>query len=369
MPERPSLRSTPDAMDAAWFSEVLRAQGHDVRVRGVAYERIGTGQSADSYRFELEYVEAPSGGDAAAGSGSPPHRLIAKLPSADPTSRQTGHVHGSYGREIGFYREIRPTVAVPTPEPLYLDFDPKDSDFVLLLEDLAPARQGDQLAGCSHEVAEVAMDAIAGLHAPRWGDPTLRQHTFLSGLDEEGTGRREFFAMMWKGFLDRYRDRLDTDVRELGEAFCDRFERYARPHPGPRTVVHGDYRLDNVLIDDRDGTPRLSVVDWQTAALGCGTLDVAYFLGAGLLPEERRRHEEALVARYVDALATGGVAAYAFEEAWADYRWYSFAGVVMAIVASMLVVQTERGDDMFMIMAHRHGRHALDLDAIGLLDD
>jgi hypothetical protein len=33
----------------------------------------------------------------------------------------------------------------------------------------------------------------------------------------------------------------------------------------------------------------------------------------------------------------------------------------------MLVEQTERGDDMFMAMAHRHARHALDLDFAGTL--
>jgi hypothetical protein len=34
----------------------------------------------------------------------------------------------------------------------------------------------------------------------------------------------------------------------------------------------------------------------------------------------------------------------------------------------MLDEQTARGDDMFMAMANRHGRHALDLDAEELLD-
>jgi hypothetical protein len=358
-------------MDAAWFTDVLRAHGYDVRVDGVSYEPIGTGQSADSYRFELEHARGSAAEGAAPEgvAGRPPRRLVAKLPSADPTSRQTGHVHGSYRREVGFYREIRQTVAVPTPDPIHVDFDPEDSDFVLLLEDLAPARQGDQIAGCSPAIARVAMDAIAGLHAPRWGDPTLRKHTFLTGLDDEASGRPDLFALMWKGFLDRYRDRLEPEVRDLGLALRDRFDRYARPYPGPRCVVHGDYRLDNVLIDAGGEEPHLFVVDWQTAGLGCGTLDVAYFLGAGLLPEDRRIHEEALVSRYVDALATRGVRDYDLERAWTDYRWYSFAGYVMAIIASMLVVQTERGDEMFMTMAHRHGRHALDLDAIGLLDD
>jgi hypothetical protein len=39
----------------------------------------------------------------------------------------------------------------------------------------------------------------------------------------------------------------------------------------------------------------------------------------------------------------------------------------MAVAASMLVERTERGDQMFMTMAARHARHALDLNAIDLL--
>ena len=58
---------------------------------------------------------------------------------------------------------------------------------------------------------------------------------------------------------------------------------------------------------------------------------------------------------------------YSFEQAWNDYRWYSFAGYVMAVVASILVVRTDRGDDMFMVMAHRHGQQALDLGALELV--
>ena len=35
----------------------------------------------------------------------------------------------------------------------------------------------------------------------------------------------------------------------------------------------------------------------------------------------------------------------------------------MAVAASMLVERTDRGDQMFLTMAARHARHALDLDA------
>ncbi len=39
----------------------------------------------------------------------------------------------------------------------------------------------------------------------------------------------------------------------------------------------------------------------------------------------------------------------------------------MAVGASMLVVRTDRGDEMFLAMAHRHATHALDLGADELL--
>jgi hypothetical protein len=39
----------------------------------------------------------------------------------------------------------------------------------------------------------------------------------------------------------------------------------------------------------------------------------------------------------------------------------------MALAASMLVERTDRGDEMFMAMAHRHAQHALDLDFVGVL--
>ena len=71
--------------------------------------------------------------------------------------------------------------------------------------------------------------------------------------------------------------------------------------------------------------------------------------------------------RYHDGLVADGVEEYAWDDCWGAYRRGTFAGLVMAVAASMLVERTERGDDMFMAMAHRHARHALDLDAPGAL--
>jgi hypothetical protein len=352
------IATTPAQITPQWLNRVFSEIGHDVDVGGVTTKSIGTGQSAHSERIAIEYARW---------DGTAPKSLVAKLPHPDPTSRATGHVHGSYARETNFYRLIAPTVKIHTPRCHYAAIDPANSDFVLLLEDLAPARQGDQMRGCSVAVAECAMREIAGLHGPRWGDPALLDHHFLAGASGQGSVGRELFEPFWAGFLARYRNRLTDELVRVGEGLLEHYDTYARTYPGARCATHGDYRLDNVLITQSDGGVRLTTVDWQTAGVGCGASDVAYFLGAGLLPDARRAHERELLRVYHDALAGHGVHDYPFDRLWRDYAWYSYAGYVMAVVASMLVVQTARGDEMFMTMASRHGQHIIDLEAQRLL--
>jgi hypothetical protein len=107
----------------------------------------------------------------------------------------------------------------------------------------------------------------------------------------------------------------------------------------------------------------VAVVDWQTVGVGPGALDVSYFLGAGLSVEDRRAHEEDLVLGYHEALLGLGVEGFDRERCWKDYRAFAFAGFHMAVLASMVVERTDRGDEMFLAMAGRHGRQILDLDS------
>ena len=81
----------------------------------------------------------------------------------------------------------------------------------------------------------------------------------------------------------------------------------------------------------------------------------------------RRQHEDDLLRAYYDDLVGAGVSDFSWDECWRDYRRATFAGLVMAVGASMLVERTERGDRMFMAMAQRHAEHALDLGATATL--
>lgn len=354
----PSIADTPTALTADWVSEVLAPTLDGARVTGVELGPVGTGQMCDTFRLTLTYDGAPT-------SPAPPASIIAKLPSADPTSRATALALGSYENEVRFYQELAPRLKIRTPNVFHADIDVETASFVLLLEDLSPAVPGDQLAGCSIEEARTAVTELVGLHAPLWGDPSLAE---LPWLHRDRSAQQAFMLAMlpvwWDGFRERYADVLGPEVHEAGEQLFAKLDGYILGDTEPWTVVHGDYRLDNLLFASPNGSPpAVTVLDWQTVTHGPALQDVAYFVGAGLLAEDRRAHEQVLVQLYHEGLLGAGVGGYGWERCWKDYRRGTWSGLVMAIAASMLVERTERGDEMFMAMAHRHARHALDLEA------
>jgi hypothetical protein len=363
MIERPPLIADPDAITPSWLTHALHAAGvaPDARVVAVERQRVGTGQVAMNVRCRLTW-DRPS--------GDAPASVVVKLPSDDPVSRATGAAQQCYRKEVEFYRQVVATVGIRTPRCWLTDIDDAGAEFFLLMEDVTPAVQGDQLTGCGVEQAALALSELAKLHAPRWGDPSLGDLPFLADpASDRAALLQALYAAVWPGFRERYGARLAPELMAVAERFAPRVAAWVVGTEGPLTVIHGDYRLDNMLFGTGAGAPSLAVVDWQTVARGLGTGDAAYFLGAGLVVEDRRAHEQALLRDYWRALGAHGVADYPWETCWRDYRRTAFSGLLMAVVASMIVVQTARGDDMFMAMAGRHAQQVLDLESESLLAD
>jgi len=120
------------------------------------------------------------------------------------------------------------------------------------------------------------------------------------------------------------------------------------------------------MLFGAEGAERqLTVVDWQTVTWGPAMTDLAYFLGCALPPAERRAHYDTLLQAYHAAL--GPAAPISMVDVRDGVRRQSFFGVMMAIVSSMLVERTDRGDAMFMTMLQRHCEHVLDVDALATL--
>ena len=350
----PGIRATPESVDAPWLTAVLRRSGHDCEIDGVTRAGVGTGQVGQNVRFQLSYAR-----------GEGPASVVGKFASDDPESRQTGIALSNYLREVRFYQELRASLAIQTPTVLYTDIDETTHDFVLLMEDLAPGEQGDQLAGCDEAAALLALEELAGLHGPRWGDEALLDVEWLGRPSPESESMVE---ALWRsglpGFLERYAAQLSGEDVETCRGLDAVFSNYGAPRATPLTVTHGDYRLDNMLFG---GPYPVAVVDWQSPGLGCGPADAAYFMGTGMDPAPRAACEDRLLRRYHERLLGFGVQDYDFDACWADYRRSAFAGLVMAVIASMIVGQTERGDAMFMAMARRSAAMGRDLDSLALL--
>ena len=344
----------PEAVDAAWIEALLAKAGCRVTITSLDVARIGTGQLGDTARFCLTY--AP-GGDPA------PATLIGKFSSTDPTSREVAAAWSLYAREVRFYHQLaaKARIAVPTCYGAQMD---AAGGFALLLEDLAPAAPGDQFKGLSDRNATRAVREAARLHAAFWDQGEGAE---LAWLDTQARGQpfytAEVFRGAWPGFRDRYDEMLSDAQRRVCDALAEDYDIYDRPPPRPRCVTHNDFRPDNMLFDDA----RLVVVDWQSVALGCGAVDIAYLIGGGYAPEARRAIEPALMAAYLDELQAQGVSDYSREAFEADYRHYTFAGINVAVGAAMLVQRTARGDQMFLTMLDRHVSHVLDHDALSLL--
>jgi hypothetical protein len=359
--ELPELIRSADAVTPAWLTAVLRHAGvlAAARVESFTSQTVGTGQMGSSVRYVLSYARPEV---------TAPSSVVCKFASSNPTSRATGVAMRTYEVEVNFYRQLANSVDIRMPACHFGDIDLPSGEFVLVLEDLAPCIQGDQLAGCSADQAAMAMEELAKLHAPRWADARLAKLEWLNRSTAESLEySTQMLPALLPGFLERYGSCLEPAVQRLAERLMENIGHWLRQRAAPFAVQHGDYRLDNMLFGTVEGGYPLAVVDWQTVSWGPPLSDASYFLGAGLPVEERRQHERQLLRQYYEALRARGVQGYSWDRCWADYRRYAFAGLLMAIGASMMVVQTERGDEMFLTMARRHGAQILDLESTEFL--
>jgi hypothetical protein len=342
-----------------WVTAVLSRNGSiktGCTVTDVSVSPIGTGQMADTARLDLTYDEPGAG----------PGSLVGKFASADEQSRATGLALRAYEIEVRFYREVASRVAARVPALYFAEVEPDTGWFTLIVEDIVGAQQGDQIAACGPDVAGAVLEEMAGLHAPCWESPELAS---LEWLNRNSPDADSFLASMvaslLPGFLERYGEQLAPEHAALCQLFVDHLPAWAASRTGPRTASHGDFRLDNLLF--QPGERRPVVVDWQTLSWAGGSYDVAYFIGGCLGADDRRAHEMDLLRQYHEALCAGGVTDYPLEQLRFDTRRDSFGGVLMAIVASMVVQRTERGDLMFLTSTTRHAQHALDIDAPAIL--
>lgn len=338
-----------------WMTDALRASG--VLAGSVATAEtdvLGVGQLGLVVRVGLTYD-----GDA----GAAPASVMVKLPREDPGSRHLGVAMRIYEAEVRFYQQIAPTVAVATPRLYWGDLEPETGRFTLVLEDLSPVGEpGDMIAGGTVDQAAKALEALVALQAPRWNDPGLRAIEWLADPQRS--------AMLFAGveptlpaFVERFGDRLGPHDVALLERIAPKANAWAAGMlAGDVVVVHGDYRMDNMIFP-HDAAAPVHVFDWQATRLGPPLVDAAVYLGGCLRPDERRAHERDLLREYHAGLVAGGVSGLGFDAVWDAYRNAVFWGLMLAVPMSMQLERTDRGDALFAGMVRTFADFARDLDS------
>jgi aminoglycoside/choline kinase family phosphotransferase len=334
---------TVDDLTPARVTAMLRTAFGHITVDRVDASPVGAGQMANSYRLQLAYSDSADGA---------PASVIAKVSSADDASRQMAASTGAYIREVRFYQQLSSLIDTRAPKCYFAEIADDTLGFVLLLEDLGPARMLDQLGGCGVDEAALALGQAAALHGPSWGHASLRHADWLP-VEAVWTALGQAIPHVTGPWLERFGGFLEPEhvsvVNQLG-THVDAWLTTLHDH---RNLWHGDFRLDNLLFDAQGGDVAIAVVDWQSVAAAPGIIDVSYFLGNSMNESDRLTHERDLVAEYHQRILCYGVEGYSAEQCWREYQAHALYGLVLTIPVSLGVQQTERGDVMFAAMARR----------------
>jgi aminoglycoside phosphotransferase (APT) family kinase protein len=170
-------------------------------------------------------------------------------------------------REFRVLRALHPS-EVPVPEPVVrAGKEVLGAPFyVMTFSDGQILREREQLEAFDSEaaaqLADALVDVLARLHHT---DPAAVGLSALGHPD----GYLERQLRRWGRQLDSSRSRDLPGLTALGERLSRRV-----PDPGASAIVHGDYRLDNLVIEP-DGRQVAAVLDWEMATLGDPLTDLA----------------------------------------------------------------------------------------------
>ena len=349
-----------------WLSQVLEDAGAagGAHVTGYAAEPAAdqTGFMNQLFRLHIEYDALHP---------DLPRTIMAKLPSTEPQVEEVFARLAPNLREARFYQAMAGASTLRIPRAYFCGADPATGHTVLLLEDLSDVRQGDSVAGCSRDEAERVMAQMAIFHASWWDSPSLDRLDWMPRRDAEADAYQGIYAGAWTSLLGKAPGGMPEGLRMLGEALVPEIPKIkAMLTKPPRTIVHGDFRLDNCFFPDDDGARSPVVFDWEFCTRGRGANDVATFISDTFAPQERREVERGLLHVYHSSLVNNGVSGYSFEECLRDYRLS-----MLEVVAFWIVIggycdySGERASRYLRNSLERFDAAISDLSCIELLEE
>ena len=386
-------------VDQPWINAALRDQPAfpDQHISDFSYEVVGQGTGFMgeviilTLTYQSETTHQPEDG----------HSVVLKLPT-QTGNRGIGETLGVYEREVRFYSELQQELIVRTPKPYFAEMDlgddphktlgllnfinrfpvrviwwlfvlaqkipPKKRNYALLLEDLSKFRPGNQLEGCNLQDAKTALAGMAQLHAQYWNQPITEKFSWVIPLKLSAKAGQAVFLDCLPRYIKANQDSLTPRHLELlywlKEHAIALFDIYTSL---PSTLLHGDFRLDNLFFDDKHN--EIVICDWQTLMNGPAGLDLAYFLSASLGKESRESDVSELIQFYRAQLAKHGI-----EIDQGSLEWSYHAGmliilhkVIPAEYQDMLELEGDRGHQLAVTWIERILRKLETIDLTEIL--
>jgi hypothetical protein len=318
----------------------------------------GVGMMSSMSIIELEWE----------GSTNLPSSLVLKLAAENETNRAVSQQFNLYLKEVSYYKDLAPRTTARSPRIYASEID-DEHNFFLLMEDVSSYRMGSQVEGATVEECELCIDFLINLHASFWNQLNgISWLPNMSGSDNAknmALGCEAGWPQLQEIFGNFVPDNIEAERERYLEA-VPRLQTQLDQHP--TTLIHGDFRMDNMLFGQAPEHDSLLVVDFQGPLKGNGIHDVAYLLSHSAKTEVRREHERNLIERYSSGLINAGVKDYSFEKAWNDYRTgVLYSWTVAVVIAGTMDPTNDRGFAWMSKMVERNGTAINDLDCLSLL--
>lgn len=333
----------------SWMSEALQE-----RFPGVAIERVNV----------IDVVHGACTKIRLGIEGSDPRvppRMLMKI----GFEQHSPKMRAMHLNEYNAYRHFLPTVDVsrPTCHAAIVDDDGKS---LVILEDLClrGVRFLSLQEPIGFDLASAFLRDLAAMHARWWNSPELlTRFSWVPGTSEQEM--EHYFTLLltpelFQSFATAPRGaampRMVRDPARVRSGLAA----MRKAHGGMAQVInHGDMHLGN-LYTNADGSP--GFLDSQPR-LGAWSIDVSYFITAGLDLVDRRHWQGALLQQYLAALAQHGVTPPSFDEAFEAYR----RDVIWGHLIWMLNGSQFQSEASNTAAATRFAMAMVDLDTFGAL--
>jgi aminoglycoside phosphotransferase (APT) family kinase protein len=247
-----------ERFDAARVADFLRSNA--VQVGDLAVEQFPAGQSNLTFLLRSGDWEA-----------------VLRRPPLGPVPPRAHDV----AREFRILQRLHPSFPL-APCPFVLCEDPEviGAPFYvmerrqgLVLDQDLPVNW-DPDPAVHRAIGEALVRVLVDLHAVDWR---------AAGLDD--IGRPDgYLQRQVSGWTERYARARTSDL--YGAAGLTRWLEERLPTSPPPTVIHNDYKLNNVLLHPQDPRRITAVVDWEMATLGDPLSDLASLLAYWTEPDE-----------------------------------------------------------------------------------